>query len=173
MAEAADAGATPGGESGPDFEGLLLRAGFNFHVFLAAALALLPELGAAPERLIQRVGERLAPTWAGLRGHGADAVLGLVLDNLASTGYLVRAVHPGPDEADATLASVPLGLSADDWAAILEPFGATPAAMLALFDVFTPLAAAAGATIDVQVADDELRIRVRRAGATPRPADLA
>lgn len=158
---------------GPDYEGLLLRAGFNFHVFLAAALGLLPELGAPPEQLIRRVGERLAPTWAGLRGHGADAVLGLVLDNLASAGYAVRSVHPGADEATATLARVPLGLSDEDWAAVLQPFGATPAAMQALFAVFTPLADAAGATISVQAVGDELQILVRRDAAPPRPADLA
>ncbi|HEY7294778.1 MAG TPA: hypothetical protein VH916_07035, partial [Dehalococcoidia bacterium] len=62
----------PSAEDGPDFEALLLRAGFNFHAFLAAAVGLLPELGARPEALIERVGERLAPTWSGLRGHGAD-----------------------------------------------------------------------------------------------------
>ena len=169
MSEAAE----PAQAAGPDFEGLLLRAGFNFHVFLAAALGLLPELGATPEQLIRRVGERLAPTWAGLRGHGADAVLGLVLDNLASTGYAVRELHPGPDEATATLARIPLGLSDEDWAALLQRFGVGPEAMQALFAVFTPLAAAAGATIDVQAAADELQVRVRRTGATPRPADLA
>lgn len=169
MSEAAG----PAGEGGPDFEGLLLRAGFNFHVFLAATLGLLPELGATPDRLIRRVGERLAPTWAGLRGHGADAVLHLLLDNLASTGYAVREVQPGADEASATLDSVPLGLSAEDWAAVLQPFGVAPPAMLALFDVFTPLAAAAGATISVDVAGEALQIRVRREGAPPRPADLA
>ncbi len=163
----------PADEAGPDYEGLLLRAGFNFHVFLAAALGLLPELGAAPEQLIQRVGERLAPTWAGLRGHGADAVLHLMLDNLASTGYAVRDVQAGADEATATLTRVPLGLTAEDWAAVLQPFGVTPATMQALFDVFTPLAAAAGATISVQTDGEELRILVRRVGAPPRPADLA
>jgi hypothetical protein len=163
----------PSAEDGPDFEALLLRAGFNFHAFLAAAVGLLPELGARPEALIERVGERLAPTWSGLRGHGADAVLQLVLENLASAGYAVHMVRPGSDEAFATLARVPLGLDADGWAALLEPFGATPAAMQVLFRVFTPLAAAAGTTIHVHVEAEELRITVRRQGAPPRPADLA
>jgi len=119
------------------------------------------------------VAKRLAPTWAGLRGHGADAVLHLVLENLAATGYTVRGVEAGPDTVYATLALVPLGLSDEDWAAVLEPFGATPALMQALFGVFGPLAAAAGATIDVQIEAGELRLAVRREGAAPRPADLA
>ncbi|HLZ70266.1 MAG TPA: hypothetical protein VKV26_10210 [Dehalococcoidia bacterium] len=163
----------PDADAGPDLESLLLRAGFNFHVFLAAALGLLPEAGVEPQRLIERVAERLAPTWAGLHGHGADAVLHLVLENLASTGYAVREVQPGADEATATLGLVPLGLSDADWASVLAPFGATPAAMRALFDVFAPLAAAAGAQIALHVEADALRIVVRRQGAAPRPADLA
>jgi hypothetical protein len=148
--------------TGPDFEGLLLRSGFNYHVFVAAAFGFLRGRGAGPEELVAWMAERLATTWSGLEGHGADAVLNLVLENLASTGYQVRDFNYGANESIATVGAVPLGLDEERWQRLLEPFGVAPSDMHALFRVFVPLARSAGATLDLAGFHDTLRITVRR-----------
>lgn len=169
MAEAAQDSAEDGGpsapesqEDGPDYEGLLLRAGYNYHVFIAAAFGFLRGRGAGPDELIGWLAERLAPTWAGLQGHGADAILNLVLENLACIGYQIGEVEYGADESRADVGAIPLGLDAEQWQRLLQPFGATPNDMHALFRVFAPLAQSAGATFELAGLRDALRITVRR-----------
>lgn len=149
-------------ESEPDYQALLLRAGFNFHVFLAAMFGFLKEQGAAPEAFVGWTAERLAPTWAALDGHGADAVLNLLLENLASTGYAIESASFGASEATALVAAVPLGLDAERWGELLAPFAVTPAEMHALFRVFAAPVQSAGATLDLAGLRDTLRITVRR-----------
>jgi hypothetical protein len=161
--------AATGAESGsPDYEGLLLRAGFNYHVFIAAAFGFAREHGTAPDAFITSVAKCLAPTWRGLQGHGADAVLNLVLENLASTGYAVHDVAFGTDESTAEIDAIPLGLDAEQWQRLLEPFAVTPDDMHALFRVFIPLAAAAGAMLELAGKRDALRLTVRRDPGAPR-----
>jgi hypothetical protein len=156
------AGEADAPSEGPDYEALLLRAGFNFHVFLAATLGFLRERGVSAESFIAWLAERLAPTWAGLEGHGADAVLNLLLENLASTGYTVDSVSYGALEATAMVDAIPLGLDAERWGELLTPFGVTPAVMHVLFQVFTAPVQAAGATLDLAGLREALRITVRR-----------
>lgn len=156
---------------GPDYQALLLRAGFNFHVFLAASFGFLKECGATPETFVGWVAERLAPTWAGLNGHGADAVLNLLLENLASAGYPIEAVSYEATEATAMVGAIPLGLDAERWRELLASFGVTPAEMHALFRVFEPLVASAGASLDLAGLRNSLRVSVRRRPA-PQPLPL-
>lgn len=163
----------PETDGGPDYEGLLLRAGFNFQVFLAGAFGFARERGDRPEQFVDWVAARLTSTWAGLRGHGADAILRLVLDNLASTGYGVEETSFAADESQATVTAVPFGLPEEDWRQVLAPFAVSPADMRLLFRAFMPLAASAGATLDVDEAGESLRISVRRRTGAPTPADLA
>ena len=155
--------------AGPDYEGLLLRAGFNYHVFIAAAMGHAREHGGSAEEFIAWAAERLGTSWTGLRGHGADAVLGLILENLASTGYAVRDVQAGADLSRAVVGAVPLGLEADQWQQLLAPFGVTAADMHALFRIFIPLGRSAGASVDLAGMRDTLQITVRRDVEGDRP----
>lgn len=162
MAEAEEAAA-----QGPDYEELLLRAGFNFNVFLAAAFGFALAHGHSVDDFVAWTAERLAPTWHGLRGHGADAVLNLVLQNLSSAGYPVESYTLGADESTAAIGAVPLGLPANQWAQLLQPLGVAATDMHALFRIFVPLAASAGCTLELRGMHDHLSITVRRNGGHP------
>lgn len=148
----------------PDYEELLLRAGFNFNVFLAAAFGFAHAHGHDPDAFVAWTAERLAPTWAGLNGHGADAVLNLVLQNLASAGYPVQSCTFGPDESRAEIGAIPLGMAAEQWADLLAPLDVAPAQMHALFRIFVPLARTAGCSLELHGLRDQLTIIVRREG---------
>ncbi len=156
----------------PDYEALLLRAGFNYHVFVAAAFGFAREHGASPDDFIAWVATRLSPTWKGLQGHGADAVLNLLLENLASTGYAVHDVVLDGEESTAKIDAIPLGLDSGQWQRLLEPFSVTPEDMHALFRVFTPLARTAGATLELAGMRDSLALTVRRDPAESTSAEL-
>lgn len=141
---------------------LLLRAGFNFNVFLAAALGFARARGESAETFLAWTAERLAPTWAGLRGHGADAVLYLVLQNLASAGYPVEEYAYGADESTAIVGAIPLGLEPVQWQELLAPLGVAPEEMQALFRIFVPLAREAGCTLEAREEDGRIRLTARR-----------
>jgi hypothetical protein len=151
----------PAPDGAPDYEELLLRAGFNFHVFLAGAMGFAAAHGSSADEYVAWMAERLGDTWSGLRGHGADAVLRLVLDNLASTGYAVEDVHWDAEESHAMVRAIPLGLEREEWQRIVAPFGVSVDDMHALFRVFVPLVRGAGATLDLLGIRDDLRITVR------------
>jgi hypothetical protein len=157
MAEAEDKEAPT-----PDYAELLLRAGFNFNVFLAAAFGFARAQGGDPSAFVAWTAERLAPTWAGLRGHGADAVLNLLLQNLASAGYAVESYTFDVDESRAEVGAIPLGLATEQWSELLQPLGVSPADMHALFRIFVPLARTAGCTLELQGKRDQLTLIVRR-----------
>lgn len=146
---------------------LLLRAGVNFNVFLAAALSFVRARGESAEAFLSWIAERLAPTWAGLRGHGADAVLYLVLQNLASAGYPIEEYSYGADEATATVGAIPLGLEAGQWQELLAPLGVAPEEMRALFRIFVPLAREAGCTLDVREESGRIYLTTRRSAPAP------
>jgi hypothetical protein len=145
-----------------DFEGLLLRAGFNYHVFLAAMFGYLREHGMTAGDFLAWTAARLASTWQGLEGHGADAVLRVVLDNLAATGYPVLSVEYGETESTAEAGATPLGLDREQWRSLLAPFAVEPAQMRLLFEVFAPLAAAAGASFVAEEDGETMKLAVRR-----------
>ena len=151
----------------PDYAELLLRAGFNYNVFLAAAFGFARAQGSDADAFVVWTAERLAPTWAGLHGHGADAVLNLVLQNLASAGYPVREYSFDAEESRAEIGAIPLGLDAEQWQDLLAPLDVTPAAMHALFRIFVPLARTAGCTLALHGLRDTLTLIVRR---EPPPA---
>jgi hypothetical protein len=146
----------------PDFEELLLRAGFNFNVFLAAAFGFARAQGHDPADFVAWTAERLAPTWAGLNGHGADAVLRLILENLSSAGYPVERYSYGADESTAEIGAIPLGLSHEQWSDLLQPLAVSADEMHALFRIFVPLARTAGCSLELRGVRDQLTLVVRR-----------
>ncbi len=153
----------PADESGsPDYEGLLLRAGFNYHVFIAGAFGFAREQGASPGQFVEWLAARLGQSWSGLRGHGADAVMNLILENLASTGYPVQQVEFDGEQSRAEVGTIPLGMDSAQWQQFLEPFAVTPGDMHALFQIFVPLAQTAGTTLELDGLRDRLRLTVRR-----------
>lgn len=151
----------------PDYAELLLRAGFNFNVFLAASFGYARAQGGDPGAFVAWTAERLAPTWAGLRGHGADAVLNLLLQNLASAGYPVESYTFDADESRAEIGAIPLGLAPEQWNELLQPLGVSPADMHALFRIFVPLALTAGCSLELQGKREQLTLIVRRLPAEP------
>jgi hypothetical protein len=157
----------------PDYEELLLRAGFNYHVFIAGAFGYAREQGTAPRQFIDWITDRLGQTWSGLRGHGADAVMNLILENLASTGYPVQQVEFDGELSRAEIGTIPLGMDGEQWREFLQPFAVTPNDMHELFQVFLPLAQTAGTVLELEGFRDRLRLTVRRE-VTPgaeRPTD--
>ena len=154
--------------AGPDYEELLLRAGFNFNVFLGASFGFARTRGLDPADFVAWTAERLAPTWSGLNGHGADAVLRLILENLSSAGYPVESYQYGADESRAEIGAVPLGLSSEQWTDLLQPLGVSANEMHGLFRIFVPLARTAGCSLELLGVRDRLTLVVRRR-AVPAP----
>lgn len=146
-------------------------AAYNYNVFLAAIVGFARERGVAGDGFFAWTAARLGDTWSGLLGHGADAVLRLVLENLASTGYAVEQADLGAAISRAAVRTVPLGLDDDQWRSLLAPFGATPADMLELFQVFVPLAASAGAELEMEQHAGLIRLTMKRTspGVGPQP----
>src|SRR5579884_1148715 len=155
-----------------EYAALLLRAGYNYHVFLAAIFGFAREHGAGIDEFVAWTAARVAGSWSGLREHGADAVLRVVLENLAATGYAVERVEYGATLSRAAVRAVPLGLDSEGWRTLLEPFGVAPAEMLRLFQIFVPLAHEAGAALEVEDHGGEVRLTVRREPPRPGPQPI-
>jgi hypothetical protein len=155
-----------------DYPGLLLRAGYNYHVFLASMFGYARDHGGTVAEFLRWTAEHVAGSWEALRGHGADAVMGLVLENLASTGYTVEQVELGPELSRAAVLTTPLGLTQEQWAELLTGFAVSPDEMAHVFDIFVPLARDADVVLEIDAAHGTTRLTARRLQSPPGPQPI-
>ena len=141
----------------PIFSSELLaqQAQANVSSILLATIAYLKEQNQSVGQWATFVGQRFAPSWEEMKGHGARDIAEMAALNMASGGATLRSVSGNASEASALLSNWPseemlnfAGVSQDDADTFL--------------DVFNPIAEYLGLRFSRQRQGDELTITFSR-----------
>ena len=132
-------------------EQVMQQAQGNANAVLLGTIAYLKDRHQSPDDWSASLGQRFAPSWESLKGHGAKEVARMAALNLASFGGTLRSLSGDESKAEAVIEGWP----SSEW---LEAFHITQSDADAMWGAFGPIGSALGLRFQWQREGDAVKI---------------